>query len=78
MCDLFLSERSTVELPAVSGRLLAASGRLRPSGSGRLLVGSFIIAPYRINCMCLSVQKEPNIHTKLLLVIASLQIAARV
>ena len=29
MCDLFLSERSTVELRAVSGRLRAASGRLR-------------------------------------------------
>jgi len=26
--------------------------------------------------MCLSVQKEPNMHTKLLLVIASLQIAS--
>ena len=39
MCDLFLSERSTVELRAVSGRLPAASGRFRPDGSGRLLVG---------------------------------------
>ena len=28
MCDLFLSERTTVELRAVSGRLRAASGRL--------------------------------------------------
>jgi len=36
----------------------------------------FIIAPHWINCMCLSVQKEPNMHTKLLLVIASLQIAS--
>jgi len=36
----------------------------------------FIIAPYWINCMCLSVQKEPNMHTKLLPVIASLQIAS--
>jgi len=26
--------------------------------------------------MCLSVKKEPNMHTKLLLVIASLQIAS--
>ena len=39
MYDLFVSERSTVELRAVSGRLRAASGRLRPDGSGRLLVG---------------------------------------
>ena len=34
----------------------------------------FIIPPY-INCMCLSLQKKPNVHTKLLL-IASLQIAS--
>ena len=27
----------------------------------------FIIAPYWINCTCLSIQKEPNMHTKLLL-----------
>jgi len=31
--DLFLSERSTVELRAVSGRLRAASGRLRTAFS---------------------------------------------
>jgi len=36
VCDLFLSERSIVELRAVSGRLRAASGRFRPDGSGGL------------------------------------------
>jgi len=33
VCDLFLSERPTVELRAVSGRLRAASGWLRAAFS---------------------------------------------
>jgi len=36
VCDLFLSERSTVALRAVSGRRTDGSGRFRPDGSGRL------------------------------------------
>jgi len=39
VCDLFFSERSTVELRAVSGRLRAVSGRFHLDSSGRLLVG---------------------------------------
>jgi len=42
VCDLFLSERSTAELRAGSGQLRATSGRFRPDGSGRLLVGPLL------------------------------------